>query len=146
MIVAVPELSPSQRTLVCDAAATKAAGSVMVKPVSYTHLGLRKNIPVIKVNLPNDGGVTGNPFFVVMNPTLKTQCEGIYKHIQKNYSLNPIVVFRRKGQLEDRIKSYVDDFGKSTVAIPLQFKYVDLTDSFTVNQLKPCLLYPSRCV
>ncbi|MBK9464980.1 MAG: hypothetical protein IPN56_09360 [Chitinophagaceae bacterium] len=74
-----------------------------------------------------------------MNPTLKTQCEGIYKHIQKNYSLNPIVVFRRKGQLEDRIKSYFDDFGKSTVAIPLQFKYVDLTDSFTVNQLKPYL-------
>ena len=106
---------------------------------AFAEAGLRKNIPVINVNLPNDGGVTGNPFFVVMNPTLKTQCEGIYKHIQKNYSLNPIVVFRRKGQLEDRIKSYFDDFGKSTVAIPLQFKYVDLTDSFTVNQLKPYL-------
>ncbi len=105
----------------------------------FADAGLKKNIPVINVNLPNDGGVTGNPFFVVMNPTLKTQCEGIYKHIQKNYSLNPIVVFRRKGQLEDRIKSYFDDFGKSTVAIPLQFKYVDLTDSFTVNQLKPYL-------
>ena len=105
----------------------------------FADAGLKKNIPVINVNLPNDGGVTGNPFFVLMNPTLKTQCEGIYKHIQKYYSLDPIVIFRRKGQLEDRIKSYFDDFGKSTVAIPLQLKYVELTDSFTVDQLKPYL-------
>ena len=105
----------------------------------FAEAGLKKNIPVINVNLPNDGGVTANPFFVVMNPTLKTQCEGIYKYIQKYYSLDPIVIFRRKGQLEDRIKTYFDDFGKNTVAIPLQLKYVELTDSFTVDQLKPYL-------
>ena len=48
--------------------------------------GLKRNIPVINSNLPNDAGVTGNPFFVVLNSTLKTQCGGIYKHIQKYYS------------------------------------------------------------
>ena len=106
---------------------------------TFADAGLRNNIPVINVNLPNDGGAIGNPFFVVLNPTLKTQCEGIYKHLQKYYSLDPIVVFRKKGQLEDRIKGYFDDFGKSTVAIPLKFKYVDLSDSFTINQLKPYL-------
>jgi hypothetical protein len=98
--------------------------------------GLKKNIPVINANLPNDGGAISNPFFVVLNPTLKTQCEGIYKHTQKYYSLNPIIVFKKKGQLEDRIKTYFDDFGKSTMAIPLKLKYVELTDSFTSNQLK----------
>ena len=101
--------------------------------------GLKKNIPVINVNIPNEGGSTGNPYLVVINPTLRTQCEGIYRHLQKYYSLEPIVVFRKKGQLEDRIKSYFDDFGKSTVAVPLQLKYVELADSFTVNQLRPYL-------
>lgn len=101
--------------------------------------GLKRNIPVINVNMPNDGGVTGNPFFVILNPTLRTQCEGIYRHLQKYYSLDPIVVFRKKGQLEDRIKTYFDEFGKNTVAIPLKLKYVDLTDSFTINQLRPYL-------
>lgn len=105
----------------------------------FAEAGLKKNIPVINVNLPNDGGVTANPFFVVMNPTLRTQCEGIYRYIQKYYSLNEIVIFRRKGQLEDRIKTYFDDFGKSTAAVPLQLRYVELTDSFTANQLKPYL-------
>ena len=53
----------------------------------FADAGLKKNIPVINANLPNDGSATANPFFVVLNPTLKTQCEGIYKHIQKYYSL-----------------------------------------------------------
>ena len=108
-----------------------------IKP--FADAGLKNNIPVINVNLPNDGGVAANPFFVVLNPTLKTQCEGIYRHIQKYYSLEQIVVFRKKGQLEDRIKSYFDEFGKNTLSVPLKLKYVDLVDSFTVNQLRPYL-------
>jgi hypothetical protein len=106
---------------------------------TFADAGLRRNIPVINVNLPNDGGVTSNPFFVLLNPTLKTQCEGIYRHIQKYFSLNNAVVFRKKGQLEDRIKSYLDDFGKNTVGVPLKLKYVELIDSFTINNLKPYL-------
>ncbi len=97
--------------------------------------GLKMNIPVINANLPNDGAVTNNPFFVVLNPTLKTQCTGIYRHIQKYYSLDQLIMFRKKGQMEDRIKSYFDEFNKSTASIPLKIKYVDLADSFTVNQL-----------
>ncbi|MBL7723659.1 MAG: amino acid ABC transporter substrate-binding protein [Chitinophagaceae bacterium] len=106
---------------------------------TFADAGLQKNIPIINVNFPTDGGVTSNPFFVMLNSTLKTQCEGIYRHIQKYYSLNPIIVFRKKGQLEDRIKIYFDEFGKNTLSIPLKLKYVDLTDSFTVNQLTPYL-------
>ena len=102
----------------------------------FADAGFRRNIPVINANLPNDGGVTGNPFFVILNSTLKTQCEGIYKHIQKYYALNKLIVFRKKGQLEDRIKSYFDDFGKNTASVSLKLKYIDLIDSFTIDQLQ----------
>ena len=105
----------------------------------FADAGLKKNIPVINVNLPNDASASANPFYVVLNPTLRTQCEGIYRHIQKYYALDNIVVFRKKGQLEDRIKTYFDDFGKNTVALPVKMKYVELNDSFTVAQLKPYL-------
>jgi len=102
----------------------------------FADAGLHRNIPVINVNLPNDGGIVSNPFFIVLNSTLKTQCEGIYRYIQKYHSLSNIVVFRKKGQLEDRIKSHFEDFGKNTAGVPLKIKYIDLIDSFTVNQLK----------
>jgi len=105
----------------------------------FADAGLRRNIPVVNVNLPNDGGVTGNPFFVMLNSTLRTQCEGLYRHIQKYYPLNRLIVFRKKGQLEDRIKTYFDDFGKNTMSVPLKLNYIDLPDSFTVTHLKPYL-------
>jgi len=106
---------------------------------TFANAGLKKNVPVINVNIPSDAGVTGNPFFVILNSTLKTQCEGIYKYMQKYYALDPIVVFRKKGTSEDQIKSYFDEYNKVTMSVPLKVKYVDLTDSFTVNQLKPFL-------
>ncbi|MBK5272031.1 MAG: amino acid ABC transporter substrate-binding protein [Bacteroidia bacterium] len=106
--------------------------------------GLKRNIPVINANLPNNAGVTNNPFFVVLNATLETQCEGIYKFIQKYYALDRIIMFRKKGRLEDRIKNQFESIGKSTSSIPLKIKYVDLPDNFTVNQLTAQLDSNSR--
>lgn len=114
----------------------------------FAEAGLRKNIPVINTNIPNDGGTTGNPFFVVLNSTLRTQCEGIYKYIQKYFAIEPIVVFRKKGYSEDQIRSYFDGYSKITMSVPLKMKYVDLADSFTVNQLKTYLdtLHRTLCI
>ena len=98
-----------------------------------------RKVPYINVNLPNDGGVTDNPYFVMLNPSLRTHVEGIYRYIQKYYSTTPIIVLRKKGKMEDDIKNYIEDFSKSTASVPLQLKYVDLIDSFTVKQFLPLL-------
>lgn len=103
---------------------------------AFAEAGLTKNIPVINTNMPNDGGTTGNPFFVVLNPTLKTLSEGIYKYVQKFYSAGPIVVFRKKGLSEDQIKSYFTDYAKNTTGVPLRIKYVDLPDGFTASLVR----------
>ena len=130
VLLAAPEMDSIELLLVhCTAAETKI----------FADAGRLRKIPVINVNLPNDGGVTENPYWVVLNSTLKTQIEGIYKYMQKYYSLNPAIVFRKKGAMEDRIKNYLDDAGKNTAAVPLNLKYVDLPDSFTVAQLIPLL-------
>jgi ABC-type branched-subunit amino acid transport system substrate-binding protein len=93
-------------------------------------------IPFINANLPNDGGVYSNPFFVVLNPTLRTHVESIYRYIQKYHSLENIIVFRKKGQLEDIIKNYLEEAGKNTASVPLKLKYVDLIDTFSLKQLQ----------
>ena|SRR5688572_13799625 len=99
---------------------------------------LRK-IPYINVNLPNDGGIVNNPYFVMLNPSLRTHVESVYRYLQKYYAVNTTTVLRKKGQMEDLIKTYFDDYSKSTASVPLKLKYVDLTDSFTVKQLLPML-------
>ena len=106
----------------------------------------------LHLNNPNKrtkaGGTTNNPFFVVLNSTLRTQCEGIYKYIQKYYAIEPVVVFRKRGASEDQIRSYLDEYSKATMSVPLKIKYVDLTDSFTVNQLRSHLdtLHRTLCI
>lgn len=106
---------------------------------TFAEYGLKRNIPVINTNLPNDGGIRNNPFYVMLNSTLKTQCEGIYRHVQKYYSSNPIIVFRKKGQMEDMIKNIFIEYGKTATPAPLRIKWVDLPDNFTINQLSAYL-------
>lgn len=103
---------------------------------TFSEFGYRKHVPVINTTIPNDAGTQSNPYFVLLNPTLKTQCEGIYRYIQKYYSLNPVVVFRKKGATEDHIRSVLDEYSKTALGSPVKIKYVDLVDSFTVNQLR----------
>ncbi|MCC7401282.1 MAG: amino acid ABC transporter substrate-binding protein [Chitinophagaceae bacterium] len=96
-------------------------------------------VPFINVNLPNDGGVYDNPYLVLLNATLRTHVETIYRYIQKYYPLDDLIVFRKKGQFEDLIHSYFDEAGKSTLGVPLKLKYVNLADSFSLNQLTSAL-------
>lgn len=105
---------------------------------SFADKARENKIPVINVNLPNDGGVSNNPYFVVLNPTLKTQTWGLYDFIKKNYggSNKQIVFFKKKNNSEAAIKTMFEDAIKNTPGSTVKIKYIDLIDSFTVNQLK----------
>ena len=92
-------------------------------------------VPFINVNFPNDGGVTNNPDYVILNSTLKTHCEGIYKFFQRNYATSTIYVFTRKGKQEDRLRNYFADIEKNTPSVPLKMKFVVLTEPVQVEQL-----------
>jgi len=86
---------------------------------------LRK-IPYINVNLPNDGGIVNNPYFVMLNPSLRTHVESVYRYLQKYFALNTITVLRVKGQMEDLIKTYLDEYSKSTMSVPLKLSMLIL--------------------
>lgn len=96
-------------------------------------------VPFINTNFPNDANVKNNPNFVILNPTLYTHCEGIYKFLQKNFSLSRITVFTRKGAQEDRLKQYLAEVEKNTASVSLKLKYVTLPANFTEAQLLPYL-------
>ena len=95
-----------------------------------------KNIPFINATYPNDAGVTNNPNYIILNSTLYTHCAAMYKFIQKRYSLSPVVVFRKQGTQEDKLKSYFDEITKNTASVPLKIKFVTLTDLFTPDDIK----------
>ena len=95
----------------------------------------REDIPFIDANYPNDGGITNNPSLVILNSTLRSHCEGVYRLLQRDYATKSLVFFRRKGAQEDRLKGYFDDISKTTAGVPLRIKYVTLDDVFDAAAL-----------
>ena len=69
-------------------------------------LALNKNIPFISATYPNDGGVTANPFVVIVNSTLKSHVEGIYSYLLENHGTDKVYLCRKRGSQEDKIASY----------------------------------------
>jgi ABC-type branched-subunit amino acid transport system substrate-binding protein len=93
---------------------------------------LQKQIPLISMTYPNDGGVKANPFFALVNPTLTTHVEGIFKYLQKNHPTDPIIYIRKTGALEDMIEGLFQDLNKKTPALPLKIRTVTATDSTNI--------------
>ncbi|HEV7331910.1 MAG TPA: ABC transporter substrate-binding protein [Flavisolibacter sp.] len=94
-----------------------------------------KKIPFVSATLPNDAGVSNNPYFVVLNTTLQGHIEGIYRMLQKNHSLDNVILFGKSGQQEDAIKSHFTEYGKATASVPLKIKVVDIGETFTPAKL-----------
>ncbi len=99
----------------------------------------KKNIPFVNTNTPNDGGVTNNPGLIVLNSTLRTHIQSMYKFLQRGYGTSPVVVFRRKGVQEDVLQKYFQDIENNTSSVSLRLKFVTLNNNFTAAQLKPYL-------
>lgn len=98
-----------------------------------------KKIPFINANLPNDGGVTQNPYLIVLNSTLRTHCQGIYRYLQKNFATARIVAFQKNGNQETILKSYFTEFAKSTMTALPKIRFVTLESDFTPQQLSTYL-------
>ena len=80
-----------------------------VKDIEFKQLAdfaLSKNIPFISATYPNDGGITANPFLVIVNATLKAHCEAIYSYLIQNHSTDKIFLCRQKGPQEDKVAAY----------------------------------------
>jgi hypothetical protein len=71
-----------------------------------------KKIPLISATFPNDAGIKQNPFFIILNSTLKTHCEAIFSYLLQTYSNEKIIHVRKTGSQEDRISNYFQNINK----------------------------------
>ncbi len=97
---------------------------------------LYKNIPFISATFPNDGGITGNPFLVIMNSTLKAHCEGIYSYILQNHGTDKVYLVRKSGAQEDKIASYFKLLNEQEGKPLLNIQTINFDSSFSVFSLK----------
>jgi len=95
-----------------------------------------KNIPLLSATYPNDGGITGNPNMALINPTLATHVEGVFKFVQRNYSLDNIVLLKRKGDAMDKyIADMLVEASKKYKALPIKWKYIETSEAFNPQEV-----------
>ena len=102
---------------------------------TFSAFSFDNNIPLISVTYPNDAYLNTNPFFVLLNSTLKTHTEAIYSYAQKNYRKDNIVFLTKKGFLEEKV--WKDFSRQDTLAKQnrLKYKLLELEDNFNPTDL-----------
>ena len=99
------------------------------------NIALQKNIPFININLPNNSNITNNPDLILLNSTLKTHCEYIYRFLQKNYATSSITYLYNKNSMGNDLKNYFTDVEKNTKSVSLHLRYVLLNEPINQKQL-----------
>ncbi len=110
-----------------------------VKDAEYLQLASfakQKNIPFISASYPNDGGVSNNPFLIIVNSTLRAHCETIYSYLLQNHGTDKIFFCRKKGAQEDKIAEYFRSINESDGKPLLSIETINFEDDFSILQNK----------
>lgn len=95
-----------------------------------------KKIPFISATYPNDGGITSNPYVVVVNSTLKAHCEAIYSYVLQNHGTDKIMLIRKPGSQEDKVAGYFSTLNKPDGKSLLNIQTVNIDSTFNYIKYK----------
>jgi hypothetical protein len=95
-----------------------------------------RNIPFISATYPNDGGISTDPFLVILNPTLYTHCQAIYHFILKNHPTHQLLYVRKPGPMEDLLESYFRKMNAGAGKPLLNIQTINVKDSVTIDRLQ----------
>ena len=105
-----------------------------VKDQEYIQLAdfaKEKHIPFISATHPNDGGITANPFMVIVNSTLKAHCEAIYSYILQNHGTDKIYLVRKSGAQENMVEDLFKKINSPDGRPLLNMEVVNVNEDFT---------------
>jgi hypothetical protein len=91
-----------------------------------------KQIPFISATYPNDGGITNNPYYIILNSTLKSHCEAIFSYLLQNQNNSKIIHVRQTGSQEDRVAGYINSINKPDNKALLQIKMMNLDSNLSL--------------
>ncbi len=95
-------------------------------------------IPFVSATLPNDGGISNNPYFFLFNPTLRSHCKAVLQHIQYHHTKANVVYITKEGSFE---KMVLDNYIKQNTELtkPIVWNQRSLNDSFSTANLQVLL-------
>jgi ABC-type branched-subunit amino acid transport system substrate-binding protein len=71
--------------------------------IDLATIAKEKKIPFVSAIYPNDGGISANPYVIIVNSKLNTHLQAIYNYVLRNFGTNKLVLARRKNPADDRV-------------------------------------------
>ena len=99
--------------------------------LSLAAYALSHKIPFVSATLPNDEGISNNPYFIIVNPTLKTHCESIFSFLLQNHNTDNILMVQKSGNQEDRVMSYFKNINEQDSLHLLEFQSIKLDSNYS---------------
>lgn len=90
--------------------------------------------PLISM-LPNDAGIMTYPQLMIANSTLRTHCTQLYKYLQRNHSIDNILLLSAKGGTEERLRQFMMEEHDATPSVKLKWKNTAINDNFGTGTL-----------
>lgn len=98
-----------------------------------------KKIPFVSASYPNDGGVSGNPYVVIVNPKLNTHLQALYNYVLKTHGTNKLMLMRRKAAADDRVGEVFKSLNASGSGSVLNIQTVTLNTPLTSKNVEASL-------
>lgn len=108
-----------------------------------------KQINLVSATFPNDGGISGNPFLLISNSTLRSHVEAMHDYAQKGFANKNILVIRRGSSFEASIAGNIKAaYEKLSYDKKARVREVVWSDATTDAQLTQYLLAdrPNICI
>ena len=96
--------------------------------------GKDHQIPFVSISHPNDCGITNNPFYYILNSTLKTHCSAIISFLIQNHNNDNILLVTKKGSQEEKVHSYLTAFNRPDGNNLLKIKTLTIDSTFASVQ------------
>lgn len=96
-------------------------------------------IPFLNINLPNEAKTINNPYYILLNATLATHCQGLYRFLQKNCPTRSLLMIQKKDPTEERIFNYYKEAQKANGPASDDINRIIVEDSPDVYTLAPWL-------
>lgn len=105
--------------------------------IELAEFAKRKQIPFISATYPNDGGITGNPFLVILNSTLRAHCEGIQRMLAADHKKDNIILVKQTGSQEERVSNFIRQANEADWVPTVRYNTLHTDSNF--NALKTML-------
>jgi hypothetical protein len=99
----------------------------------------QNHIAVVSATYPNDGGISDNPYFFLLNSTLRTHCKALYQYFQKQHNNVNIIFLTRNGNFEDMVGDYFAEYDSLSKNKALHLEQTILVDTFYSKELTSLL-------